>query len=310
MRFRQLRQHTRRGRLAAATVAGAVVVTSVALGPSALAASGSDAVVHPQDASGIAGWTTAGSYLEPTLTSNEGVATVDPPGGSAYELYRGTASIPLGLAIQGWTHIGDPDSAEGYIVDAFQSSTSTTRKLYRVTTPSGSTYQYTHTLVAGELINNSFDTISPSSQWMVSGEWGTESHLQIYPTPLLNSSTPATGGALNLAGYIQLDHQVNDIQSCDFLTATALICATDDSSQRLFSNAKPLLEITLPGPLTGQTVTGHVTDLGSIPQSSICSGSFEAEGVDYDTATGILRVEIIQPSVCEVATTVYEYKQG
>ena len=51
-------------------------------------------------------------------------------------------------------------------------------------------------------------------------------------------------------------------------------------------------------------------DLGSIPQSSICSGSFEAEGVDYDTATGILRVEIIQPSVCEVATTVYEYKRS
>ena len=145
---------------------------------------------------------------------------------------------------------------------------------------------------------------------MVSGEWGNGSHLQIYPTPLLNSSPPATGGALDLAGYLQLDHQVNDIQSCDFLTATALICASDDSSQTLFSNAKPLLEITLPGPLTGQTVTGHVIDLGSIPQSSICSGSFEAEGVDYDTATGILRVEIIQPSVCEVATTVYEYKQG
>lgn len=304
MPFRQ------RGRLAAAAVASVVLTAGLALGPSALAASGSATVTHPEDSSGIAGWTTAGSYLEPTLTSNEGVATVDPPGGSAYELYRGTASIPLSLAIEGWTHIGDPDSASGYIVDAFQSSTSTTRKLYRVTTPSGATYQYTHTLVAGELINNSFDTIAPSTQWMVSGEWGTVSHLQVFPTPLLNSSTPATGGTLSLAGYIQLDHPVNDVQSCDFLTATTLICASDDSSQTLFSNAKPLLEITLPGPLTGQTVTGHVIDLGSIPQSSICSGSFEAEGVDYETATGILRVEIIQPSVCEVATTVYEYKRS
>jgi hypothetical protein len=30
--------------------------------------------------------------------------------------------------------------------------------------------------------------------------------------------------------------------------------------------------------------------------------------VDYDVATGVLRVEIIQPGVCEVATTVYEYQ--
>jgi hypothetical protein len=30
------------------------------------------------------------------------------------------------------------------------------------------------------------------------------------------------------------------------------------------------------------------------PQKSICSGPFEAEGVDYDVATGVLRVEIIQ----------------
>lgn len=28
----------------------------------------------------------------------------------------------------------------------------------------------------------------------------------------------------------------------------------------------------------------------------------------YDVATGVLRVEIIQPGVCEVATTVYEYQ--
>jgi hypothetical protein len=36
----------------------------------------------------------------------------------------------------------------------------------------------------------------------------------------------------------------------------------------------------------GGTVSGHVVDLGSIPQSSICSGTFETEGVDYDAATG------------------------
>jgi hypothetical protein len=257
------------------------------------------------------GWTETTSYLEGTLGAGEGVATVDPPGGSAHELYRGTTSIPVSLAVAGWTHVGDPDSADGYIVDAYQNSSSSAgKKMFLVTTPSGATYQYVHTLVAGELYNNSFDAISPDEQFMIAGEWGTMDHLQVYPTPLLNPSTPATGGSLDLSGYVRLDHQVNDVQGCDFVTSTQLVCASDDSSESLFPNAKPLLEVDLSAPLSGGDVTGHVVDLGSIPQSSICSGSFEAEGVDYETATGILRVEIIQPSVCEVATTVYEYKRS
>jgi hypothetical protein len=32
----------------------------------------------------------------------------------------------------------------------------------------------------------------------------------------------------------------------------------------------------------------------SIRKKSICSGTFAAEGVDYDVATGVPRVEIIQ----------------
>ena len=262
-------------------------------------------------ASDITGWTETGSYLEGTLGAGEGVATVDPPGGSPYVLYRGLASIPVGLAAAGWTHVGDPDSVDGYIFDAYQnSSSSSNEKMFLVTTPSGTTYQYVHTLVSGELYNNSFDAISPDTQWMIAGEWGTMSHLQIYPTPLLNSATSADGGSLDLSGYINLDHQVNDIQGCDFVTSTQLICASDDSSETLFSNAKPLLEVDLSAPLSDGDVTGHVVDLGSIPQSSDCSGTYEAEGVDYDPSTGILRVEIIQPSICEVVTSVYEYKQS
>ena len=259
----------------------------------------------------ITGWTETGSSLQSTLTAGEGVATVDPPGGTPYTLYRGALSIPLSLDIAGWTHVGDPDSVNGYIFDAYQnSSSSSNEKMFLVTTPSGATYQYVHTLVSGELYNNSFDTISPDTQWMVSGEWGTMSHLQIYPTPLLNSQTSSTGGALNLSGYIQLDHQVNDIQGCDFVTSTKLICASDDSTETLFSNAKPLLEVDLSAPLNGTDVTGHVVDLGSIPQSSDCSGTFEAEGVDYNAATGVLSVEIIQPSICEVVTSIYQYTQS
>ena len=265
----------------------------------------------PAAANTITGWTETGSYLEGTLGAGEGLATVDPPGGTPYTLYRGLASIPLSLDAAGWTHVGDPDSADGYIFDAYQnSSSSSNEKMFLVTTPSGATYQYVHTLVSGELYNNSFDTISPDTQWMVSGEWGTMSHLQIYPTPLLNPETSSDGGTLDLSGYIELDHQVNDIQGCDFVTSTELICASDDSSETLFPNAKPLLEVDLSAPLDGSDVTGHVVDLGSIPQSSICSGTYEAEGVDYDVATGVLSVEIIQPSVCEVVTSIYEYKQS
>jgi hypothetical protein len=267
-------------------------------------------LIQPESPVGIAGWTETGSYLEGTLTAGEGVATVSPPGGTPYELYRGVASIPLSLAIQGWTHIGDPDSADGYIIDAYQGSGSGDTKMFLVTTPSGSTYQYVHTLASGELYNNSFDAISPDTQWMVSGTWGTQANLQIFPAPYFNSETSPTGGTLPLAGYINLSTPVNDIQGCDFVTATELICASDDNSETIYANPFPLIEVTLAAPLNGGTVTGTVTDLGSIPQSSICSGTFEPEGVDYDTATGVLRVEIIQPGICEVATTVYEYEQS
>ncbi|MGH3171097.1 MAG: hypothetical protein ACRDN0_35180 [Trebonia sp.] len=80
-------------------------------------------------------------------------------------------------------------------------------------------------------------------------------------------------GTLPLSGSIDLSTPVNDIQGCDFVTATQLICASDDDSETLFANPFPLLEVTL-------------------------------------AATGTLRVEITQPGVCEVATTVYEYQQG
>ena len=180
--------------------------------------------------------------------------------------------------------------------------------MFLVTNPSGGRFEYRHTLVRGELYNNSFDAISPDTQWLVAGEWGTMSHLQIYPTPVLNRERPSHGGSLRLAGYVMLDHKVNDIQGCDFVTQVRLICASDDDSRTLFPNEKPLLEVDLLRSLHGASVKGHVVDLGSIPQKSSCSGTFEAEGVDFDASSGILRVEIIQPGSCILKTTVYEYK--
>jgi hypothetical protein len=259
---------------------------------------------------GIAGWTEVGSYDENTLGAGEGVTTVANPGHGSDELYRGLQSVPANLSAQGWSHIGDPDSAHGYVFDAYQGPSSRNSKMFLVTTPAGKTFEYTHTLVHGELYNNSFATVSPDTKWMVAGEWETMSHLQIYPTPLLNHKTSPDGGSLRLAGYIKLDHKVNDIQGCDFVTPRRLICASDDDSETLFPNQKPLLEINLPGPLRGANVKGHVVDLGSIPQESTCSGTFEAEGVDFDTSTDILRVEVIQPGSCILMTTIFEYRQA
>ena len=249
-----------------------------------------------------------GSYTENTLSAGEGVATVSRHGHKTYELYRGLASVPSNLKAEGWAHIGDPDSVNGYVFDAYQGPSSGTSKMFLVTTPSGQSLEYLHALVPGELYNNSFVAVSPDRQWMIAGEWGTMSHLQIYPTPLLNHKTSPHGGALRLDGYIKLDHKVNDIQGCDFVTTVRLVCASDDDSRTLFPDEKPLVEVDLSTALHGGSVKGHVVDLGSIPQESGCSGTFEAEGVDFDTSADILRVEIIQPGSCILKTTIFEYE--
>ena len=288
-------------------VASSAVLLGPDFGAQAPAAAGAPGPVMPLSQRGVAGWIAGRSYDESTLHAGEGVATVSPPHRRPYELYRGLQSIPSKLKAQGWAHIGDPDSVDGYILDAYQGPSSGNSKMFLVTTPSGKSVEYVHTLVPGELYNNSFVAIAPDAQWMVAGEWGTMSHLQIYPTPLLNHNTRHHGGSLQLAGYIRLDHKLNDIQGCAFVTPVMVICASDDDSRTLFANEKPLVEVDLSKSLHGIDVKGHVVDLGSIPQRSSCSGTFEAEGVDFDSSTHILRVEIIQPGSCILKTTIYEY---
>jgi hypothetical protein len=250
-------------------------------------------------------WVETGTAYTDSLGGGEGVASR--ADGSL--LYRGPASIPLDLRIQGWNHIGDPDIANGYVFDAYQAADTGTSKMFAVTAPSGTRYTYVHPLDSGEKINNSFDAISPDTQWMVSGEWGDQSRLQVFPTPLLNPSTPATGGALAQAGQITLDKTVNDIQGCDFVTDTRLVCVSDDASGAKFPEVRPLLQVDLPHKLDGQPVTGTVTSLFALPQRSICTGTFEAEGIDYDVNSGTLRAEVVQPGACVVSTSVYAYKQ-
>ena len=78
------------------------------------------------------------------------------------------------------------------------------------------------------------------------------------------------------------------------------VCASD-------SGSKPLLQVDLEHALNGTAVTGAVTQLLTLPQASICTGTFEAEGVDYDTQAKVLRAEVVPPSICAVSTAVYSY---
>ncbi|WP_225829116.1 hypothetical protein [Streptomyces naphthomycinicus] len=248
-------------------------------------------------------WTAAGTSYTDTLGGGQGLASR--ADGSL--LHRGLLDIPLDLRIKGWNHVGDPDVARGYTFDAYQGADTAASKLYAVTTPAGKRYDYVHPLDPGEKVNNSFAAVSPDGQWLVSGEWGDQRRLQVFPAPLLNPATPAAGGTLAQAGEIGLDRPVRDIQGCDFVTGTRLVCASDDASGELFPQSRPLLQVDLEHALDGRPVTGTVTSLFGLPQRSVCTGAFEAEGVDYAPDSGTLRAEVIPPGVCAVATTVYAY---
>ncbi|WP_223280726.1 hypothetical protein [Streptomyces antnestii] len=244
-------------------------------------------------------WTETGTARVSSLTGSQGLGSR--ADGSL--VYRGLASVPLDLRTAGWEHIGDPDVAHGYTFDAYQGGDGTTKKMFAVTGPDGKRTTYEHTLDQGELLNNSFASVSPDGQWLVSGEWGTRSRLQVFPAPVLNPSAPAPGANLPQAGQISLDKPVDNIQGCDFTDATHLLCSSDSST-------KQVLEVTLDRPLDGTPVAGHVTSVFAIPQRSICSGTFEAEGIDYDAARGTLRVEMVPPSPCLVTTAVLSYRKG
>ncbi|MEU6322526.1 hypothetical protein [Streptomyces sp. NPDC047009] len=270
----------------------------------ALSAALTLAAVTSSAAAGPA-WQETGTAYTDSLGGGQGLASR--ADGSL--LYRGLADIPLDLRIKGWNHVGDPDVAGGDVFDAYQGPDTATSKMFAVTTPAGQRYEYVHQLGPGEKLNNSFAAVSPDGQWLVSGEWGDQNRLQVFPAPLLNPSTPRTGGALPQAPQITLDKPVRDIQGCDFVNETQLLCASDDGSKTLFPEDRPLLQVDLSHKLDGGPVTGHVTSLFGLPQRSVCSGTFEAEGVDYDAARGTLRAEVVQPGVCTVATTVYSYRR-
>ncbi|KQX64024.1 hypothetical protein [Streptomyces sp. Root1310] len=242
-------------------------------------------------------WTEVGSDRADPLTESQGLTSVEVPAGSANR-YTGIGTIPFSVSTRGWNHVGDPDASyDGYYVEPYQSD-SNNAKMYRVQAPGGAWSEYVHALGPGEALNNSWSAITPNGQWMLSGEWGTMTRFLVFPTPGAN---PATSPSANLpqVSTVRLDHAVRDVQGCDFTGPTTLLCASDDPAGTLFGITKPLLQIDLSAEPNGTSdVTGHVTALRQLPLRSSCSGTFEAEGIDYDRRSGTLRVIVVSPGFC------------
>ncbi|MEU5047625.1 hypothetical protein [Streptomyces griseorubiginosus] len=268
-----------------AVLAALVTLTATALLAAAPPASAADT------------WTEVGSDRADPLTESQGLTSVEVPANSANR-YTGIGTIPFGVSTRGWNHVGDPDASyDGHYVEPYQAD-SGTAKMYRVQAPDGTWSEYVHALSPGEALNNSWVAISPDGQWMLTGEWGTMTRFLVLPTPGVNASTSPSAN-LPQAATVTLDHAVRDVQGCDFVTATQLLCSSDDPAGTLFGYTKPLLQVDLSAAPTGSAnVTGHVTALRQLPLRSSCSGSFEAEGIDYDRRTGTLRVIVVSPGFC------------
>ncbi|MFI2435833.1 hypothetical protein [Streptomyces sp. NPDC018693] len=276
----------------------------------ALATATAAALVAAPPAAAADTWTEAGSDRADPLTESQGLTSVEVPAGSPNR-YTGIGTIPLGAAMRGWNHVGDPDASyDGHYVEPYQSD-SNGAKMFRVQAPGGVWSEYVHALVPGEALNNSWVAISPDGQWMLAGEWGTMTRLLVFPTPGAN---PATSPSANLpwVSTVRLDRAVRDVQGCDFSGPTTLLCSSDDPAGTLFGITKPLLQIDLSAPPNGTAdVSGRVTALRQLPLRSGCSGSFETEGVDYDRRTGTLRVIVLSPGFCVLTDSkTYRFTRG
>ncbi|MFE9609784.1 hypothetical protein [Streptomyces sp. NPDC006012] len=255
-------------------------------------------------------WTEVGSDRADPLTESQGLASVEVPAGSPNR-YTGVGTIPVDLSARGWNHVGDPDASyDGHYIEPYQAD-SGNAKMFRVQAPGGAWSEYVHTLSAGEALNNSWAAISPDGQWMLSGEYGTMNRLLVFPTPGVNPSTSPSAN-LPQAATVNLDHAVRDVQGCDFSGPTTLLCSSDDPEGSLFGITKPLLQIDLSAQPNGTTdVSGHVTALRQLPLRSSCSGTFEAEGIDYDRRSGTLRVIVVSPGFCVLTDSkTYRFTRG
>jgi hypothetical protein len=252
-------------------------------------------------------WQPVGSDVVRPLDEGQGLAVIERPGGTTVR-YTGIATIPLDVAARGWTHVGDPGAARGYYVEPYERG-DRGAKLFRVQAPDGSWAEYTHELEAWEARNNSFAAVSPDGQWLVTGEWGTSDRLLVHPMPGVAWTDPAAN--LPYVSAIRFDRPARDIQGCDFVTATQLLCSSDDPDGSLFGVTKPLLQLDLAAPVSGADVPATVTSLGQLPLESSCDGEFETEGIDYDERDATVRVVVLSPGVCvAVDSKTWRFQRG
>ena len=251
-------------------------------------------------------WRLAGRPLRLSRASaGQGVATVSLPGGGSRVMIRGDGSVPPELRRAGWWHIGDPDSRNGYVLDAYQGWPAQHGKLFVLTTPAGQRILYRHRLVEGEMLNNSFVAIAPSGDWFVSGEWRTIARLLVFPMPGRRSHPPNAAADLPLASVITLTHPMRNVQGCAFTTATELICATDDRRRDLYPIARQLLRVRLSGPVSGRAQTGTPSLLAAVPHNPACPGTDETEGLDVTGNQMLLMVNAGKS--CPGTTFMYRY---
>ncbi|MFG1606595.1 hypothetical protein [Actinoplanes sp. NPDC049265] len=258
----------------------------------------------PTPAQAATSWVTVGSDRARALDESQGLTVIRRDGTVEYR-YTGVGTIPADVSSRGYDHVGDPDSVNGWYVEPYQRADQN-GKMFRAQSPTGAWTEYFHPLASGEAYNNSWTALTGA--WMLSGEYGTMNRLLGFAAPGLN---PAATSPLPLAFTVQLDHAARDVQGCDFFSATVLLCSSDDPAGTLFGITKPLLRIDLSGTPDGGNLTGHVTALRQLPLQSSCSGTFEAEGIDYQEGDGTLRVIVMSPSVCIVLDSkTWRFRQG
>ncbi len=235
----------------------------------------------------------------PAATANQGLTVV---GHGDRLLTRGHRSIPARLRALGWVHIGDPDSAGGLVVDAYQGRRGAASKAFAVTYADGAHALLVHPLAPGESYHNSFVAISPDARWLVAGGWGIVHRLLVFALPTQAPQTPVR--TLPLAGVISLGHPVRNVQGCDFSAPARLLCSTNDMSTSLFPVRRQLLSLDLKHPVHGGQSRASVHLVGSAPAQDVCAGaSGEVEGIDV--TDGIVRVAVNSP--CSPVTEVFSY---
>lgn len=253
--------------------------------------------------------TTAGRWLLTGWRSlasgaaDQGVATVSAPGHRGHVVLRGDGNVSPRLHAEGWWHIGDPGSARGYLLDAYQARSAQHAKLYVMTAPDGHRTRWVHRVVPGEKVNNSFAAVAPSGRWFVSGEWGRVRRLLVFPMPGHNPLA-RPGHNLPLVTTIKLNRPVRNVQGCSFASPTRLICSTNDPYHDLFRTAQQLLTIALPHPVSGRSESGRPTELGPVPRLTGC-GPAETEGIDVHG--GRLLLVAHEPDSCGGHVVQYTY---